>query len=248
MAAHQNKKRQAEKEAGITCLVTGFDPFFGEPFNPSEIIAESMPSELLLVNGKIKVPVKHLTLPVIGTKCWQLVSKTVEDLKQQKQGCFLIMLGLASKRGSINLERFALNIRDDTRPDNQNHLVRNQTIVKGAPEAFRTDVPIEDTLDHLNKKGWPAQISNHAATFICNEIYFHALNTFQGRTKKSRLPYKAIFVHVPLPGSYGKTLKEKGTTKTKAYARGKKNQMAAMVEAVKTIAEFNCELLIKQMG
>jgi hypothetical protein len=42
---------------------------------------------------------------------------------------------------------------------------------------------------------------------------------------------------LPLPASYGKILKVKG----------KDRQMKAILEAVKTIAEFNCGYLAKQI-
>jgi len=246
MAVKKSKSLKTKKTANISCLVTGFDPFFGQPFNPSEVIAQSMPAELTLAGGKIKVPVKHLVLPVVGGEAWRKLKPVLKKMNANKQICVVIQLGLAGKRNNINLERFALNIRDDIRPDNKNRLVHNERLVKSAPEAYRTKAPIEDSLKRLSQKGLPAEISNFAGTFICNDVYFHTLHYFE--EKKSRQPYSAVFIHLPLPEIYGKTIKEKGTTKTKLFSKGKDKQMAAILEAVKTVAGFNCEYLLKQMS
>ncbi len=168
-----------------------------------------MPDELVLPKSKIKVPVKHFVLPVVGSKCWQVIEPILEKIKSDKQACVLVMTALAGKRNNINLERFALNIRDDIRPDNENRVVRNQKLIKSAPEAYRTDAPIEAALDHLTKEGCPAEISNYIGTYICNDVYFHAMHYFETKFKKSRLPYSVAFMHLPLPENYGTLLKGK---------------------------------------
>ena len=240
-------KLKIKQTAKITCVVTGFGPFYGQPFNPSEIIARSMPPELILPKSKLKVPITSLALSTIGDKCWQQLKPVLERIKANKQACVLVMLGLAARQTHINLERFALNLWDERRPDNNNRIIRNKKLVKSAPEALRTNAPIEDALDHLKLKGWPAEISNYVGTYICGVIFFHALHYFDTNFKKSRLPYSVAFIHVPLPETYGKTLKKEGIKKTKLFSKGKDKQMAAMFEAVKSVVEFNCESLIRQI-
>jgi pyroglutamyl-peptidase len=229
----QYKRLKVDKlSAPVYCLITGFDAFEDHPFNPSEVIAQSMPAWLTLPARKISV--QNLVLPTSGKKAWAIMRSALKTITTTGKPCVIIMLGLAGKRKNICLERFALNIRDGQRKDNAGHIYSGQTIDSSAPQALRTNALLEEALKYLGRHHIPAEISNFCGTFVCNEIYFHTLHYFE----KSRLPHLISFVHLPLPSSYGKI----------ANLKGKKNQLAAMHRAVTLLAQFNCQFLIRQLS
>ena len=209
-----NQLRVNKSSAPLNCLVTGYDPFEKEPFNPSEAIAENVPNFVTLPSSKIKVPVQGLVLPVCGKTAWPLMKSALKTMIASGKPCVVIMLGLASARKNISLERFALNIRDGHRKDNGGYLYNGQIIDRRAPEALRTKAPIEEVLKYLKRKGMPAEISNFCGAFVCNEIYFLAMDYL----RKSRLPHLITFIHLPLPANYGKVIKEKGSKKISSLA------------------------------
>ncbi len=239
-AKQDNQLRVNKSLAPINCLVTGYDPFEDEAFNPSELIAQDMPAFVTLPATKTKIPLRSFVLPVCGKKAWPLMKSALDALKADGKPCVIVMMGLASMRKNICLERFALNIRDGNRKDNGGHLYSGQIIDTKAPEALRTNAPIEAVLKRLKTKGLPAEISNFCGAFVCNEIYFLAIDYL----KKSRLPHLITFIHLPLPSNYGKILKQKGSKKLFPLSKGKKNQLAAMRSAVLTVVEFYGEFLI----
>jgi pyroglutamyl-peptidase len=227
----------------VHCLITGFDAFEDHPFNPSEVIAQSMPAWLTLPANKIEVPVQKIVLPTSGQKSWTIMKSALRTITAARKPCVIIMLGLSGRAKNICLERFALNIRDGQTKDNAGDVYSGQTIDNGAPQALRTNTPLEEALKYLNRQQLPAEISNFCGTFVCNEIYFRTLHYFG----KSRLPHLITFVHLPLPSSYGKALAEKGSKKILPLSKGKKNQLSAMRLAITALAQFNCQFLIRQV-
>ena len=45
-------------------------------------------------------------------------------------------------------------------------------LIKEAPEAYGTVLPIDRCSEQLIKAGIPAKVSYHAGTYLCNAIYF----------------------------------------------------------------------------
>jgi len=218
----------------VHCLITGFDAFEDHPFNPSEVIAQSMPAWLTLPARKTEVSMQNLVLPTNGKKAWTIMKSALRTVTAGRKPCVIIMLGLSGRAKKICLERFALNIRDGQTKDNAGHNYSGQTIDSNAPQALRTNAPLEGALKYLDRQRIPAEISNFCGTFVCNEIYFRTLHYF----RKSRLPHLITFIHLPLPSSYGKALNKKG----------KNNQLSAMRSAAMALAQFNCQFLIRQLS
>ncbi len=235
----QDKKRKelnaSKSSTGLSCLITGFDPFSEHLANPSASVALLMPKKLT-VKGVI-VPVTSLILPTQGAKAWQLLKEAVAQMPNQDKRV-IILLGLASGRKTINIERFALNILDYQAKDNDGNIFTGKEIERGAPQAVKTKSPIEEVLVKLNKEGLPAAISNFCGTFVCNETYFRALNDLQKPSSR------VSFVHLPLPRAYGLTLRKRGG-KYSHLANNKENQLIAMSKAIKIMAQFYCEEMVK---
>jgi len=226
--------------ASINCLVTGYDAFEHHTYNPSELIVNACPDEVMLSDAKTRVSLQRLVMPVCGERAWPKLKKLLNRMSMNKKPCLIIMFGLAAVRTNVELERFALNIRDGNRKDNYGHVYHGEVVQAHAPDAIRTKAPIEKAIVYLKGKGFPAQISNFANTYVCNEVYFQALNYFE----KSRTKHCLSFVHLPLPNTYGKTLQEHGSKKTLHFAKGKKNQLEAMRLILLALVEFYSEYLL----
>ena len=110
------------------------------------------------------------------------------------------MLGVAENRKSIGLERFALNIQDYSIEDNGGHKRVGRKIARNGPDAIATSVDVAKLCQLLRRRGLICDVSNHAGTFLCNEVYYRALN----KARKSKHPTNILFVHLPLPEVYAK--------------------------------------------
>jgi len=232
------ESRTLERLTRCHCILTGFDRFGKAKFNPSEEIVESLPDQLKLKKFKVSVPLHSLVLPTCGENAWHLLHKLI--LEMPPDAVLALVLTGVSPRNLISLERFALNIRDYRIPDNNGHEFRGEKIDPDGPDAIRTPLPIEAFLKHLRRKSLPSEISNYTGSFVCNDIYFQAMN--YGR--KTMSEHQAIFIHLPMPAKLGKTLRNKGSAKLNGKAYGRANQLALMRNAVLDVAALTCEAMV----
>jgi pyroglutamyl-peptidase len=236
-------KRSNEKHlAGrrkLYCLITGFDPFAGGSFNPSQAIVESLPEHIRLRKSNLIVKLHGLVLPSCGDAAWKRLKKSI-DRSPKGTRCVAILTGVAAKRSLITLERFALNVKDYRVKDNNGHHFAGDPISAAGPQAWRSPIAIDDLVKRLRKRGLPADASNHCGTFVCNEIYYHTFNL--QRLKKK--PEAFLFVHLPMPAGYGKSLRKLGNGRSKQLSRGRANQLLALQEAIIEIAHALCEQVV----
>lgn len=187
-------------------LVAGFDAFDKLDANPSQTIVETLGSSIKLPGRKGEVLLDTLVLPTCCNKAWGKLKRQMDANKNQYSA--VILTGVAAKREKISLERFALNIRDYRIKDNGGHQYFDELIEEEAPDALKTSFPVAAMSKALLKNGVVCEVSNHAGTFICNEVYYKAL-LYQEKLKQ---PAQVLFVHLPLPKTYAKQYK---TQKTK---------------------------------
>lgn len=174
------------------CIITGFDDFGGLQ-NPTQHLIAALPD-------KLSAGGKTLTLEkaILSTCCeesWATLEELYKQARKSRDNQVLVILtGLDSVGEKIQLERFALNIRDYRIADNNKHFWQNQCLDARGPEAVKTNLPIEALEKHLLKRGIDCDISNHAGAFICNEVYYRTLRYWQ--SKRAQEAY-TLFVHVP---------------------------------------------------
>lgn len=207
-------------------LVTGFDAFDKLKSNPSQTIVETLGGSIKLPGSKGEIFVDTMVLPTC-CKAWTKLKRQL-DANRGIYGA-IILTGVAAKRDKISLERFALNIRDYRIEDNGGHRHLDEAIVKAAPDALRTDLPLAAISSKLTKTGAPCEISNHAGTFICNEMYFKCLLYQQEEPS----PSPVLFVHLPLPKTYSTTLKS-----LKTPSKTKRSGLEVMSGAIERIIEL----------
>jgi pyroglutamyl-peptidase len=228
-----NRSKQQAKKTVVSCLITGFDTFGNNSFNPSEMVVNSLPEEIAVPQGTAVV-----SSAVLATCCKQSWKQLQQALSRTNPDV-LLMTGLAQKRDRLSIERFALNIRDYRIPDNAGHTWKDGQIVRGAPEAMRTNVPLDELEEHLWDNDYPCEISNHAGTFVCNDAYFRALNYYETHDK----PRIVLFVHLPLPAEFAQTaLKSTNRNHPHGFRHNRQLQMQFMTEAVVEIARFCADL------
>ena len=212
----------------VKCLVTGFDKFGGDKANPSETITKKLPSEVRLDEAGVTIIIDRIVLPTAGKRSWLLLK---DKLDTDGLPDILLILGQAAMRSAISLERFAMNIRDYRIPDNDKDQPLDQPIDKGARDLLRTTVSLADLLETLQGKGHICEISNYAGSFVCNDVYFQALQIQQ----RKKALQAVLFVHVPLPKTYSFVMKKNGK-KSKKLASG--NKLKGLDHAVIEIIKF----------
>jgi pyroglutamyl-peptidase len=136
------------------------------------------------------------------------------------------MTGQAARRAVVCVERFAHNLDDATAPDNDGALRRALRISRAAPEWLETMASVRTIARAIKEAGIPARVSRNAGGFVCNHLYFGALQYLS--EKKSAIP--AVFVHLPVtPGQAPPGASARRLTPAKA-AQALKAAAAAMAD------------------
>jgi pyroglutamyl-peptidase len=125
----------------------------------------------------------------------------------------LLMTGQAARRAVVCVERFAHNLDDATAPDNDGALRRALRISRAAPEWLETKASVRTIASAIKEAGIRARASRDAGGFVCNHLYFGALQYLS--EKRSAIP--AVFVHLPVtPEQAPPGANEKRLTRTEA--------------------------------
>ena len=167
-------------------LLTGFEPFDGASYNISKEIVTEI-SKLDIINFEIES--KILTVDEKG-------SKYVSELIIEKEYDCVLQLGFSKKAKAINLETQAINKIHMTIEDNSKRQIHNKKIDMFAKSKFVSTVNVEGFLE---KESPEISLSSDAGTFVCNESYFHTLNTIFSQELCDRFGRKlpCLFIHLP---------------------------------------------------
>jgi len=223
----------------LTCLLTGFDAFGTHEVNPSQSLVESFPDILdagtsgLSSSNSREIHIRKLILPTSGGAAWKKLRQSLDQLSANEE-TIVIMTGFADTREHLSLERFAINCRDYRIADNSGAQPHDRLVDKLAPDLLRTSVDLIALCATLLKTGYPTEISNHAGTFVCNEIYFRALNYAACHDQIKA----TIFLHLPKPANFVKSLqksKDKEVARRASRVKNGGNQIKVMNEAVANI-------------
>ncbi|WP_312507648.1 pyroglutamyl-peptidase I [Lysinibacillus sp.] len=163
-------------------LVTGFEPFLDYKINPTMQIVENLDGEKIgdyTIVGRI--------LSVDFQQSAQQFKQYIDEVKPQ----IIISLGLAGGRFKITPERIAINVKDGE-PDNNGYTPVDESIQEEGADAFLTNLPIRNMVNRLQAEGYPAEISNTAGTYLCNNIMYEGLVY-----AKYHQGVRAGFIHIP---------------------------------------------------
>ena len=205
--------------AARTILVTGFEPFGGETVNASWEAARRLDGWRHGDHAAIA-----LLLPCAYDASVRKLIRALEALRPDA----LLMTGQAARRAAVSVERYARNLDDAAAPDNEGALRRAMRISHRAPERFEAQAPVTDIVRAIRQAGVPARASADAGGYVCNHLYFGALD----HLARERLATPAIFLHLPAtPGQTTAGANARRLTTAKA-ADALRAAAAAMVGAV----------------
>ncbi|MEH7336857.1 pyroglutamyl-peptidase I [Neobacillus drentensis] len=165
-------------------LVTGFDPFGGEPVNPALEAVKQL-------NGKVIRGYEVITseIPTVFGKAITRLIEAIDEINPD----LVICVGQAGGRSTITPERVAINVDDARIADNENNLPIDLEIVPSGPSAYFTNLPIKAMVKNMTENGIPASVSNTAGTFVCNHIFYGLMNYLDISGKGIR----GGFIHIP---------------------------------------------------
>lgn len=163
-------------------LISGFEPFGGAERNIS--------AEVALGIGDMYDSVVAKVLPVSFSKAPAMLLHEIRSVRPD----IILMLGLASKRHEVSIERIAINLMDSVKPDNDGYLPKNEKISSRGREAYFTSFPVREIASAVEASGTPSAVSNSAGLYVCNSVYYSALQY----VARSRRKVSALFVHLPL--------------------------------------------------
>lgn len=163
-------------------LVTGFDPFGGEPTNPA---IESVKRIDDNIEG---AEIIKLEIPTVFHKAADVVEAKIKEVNPD----VVLSIGQAGGRYGITVERVAINEDDARIEDNEGNQPIDVVIREDGAPAYFSTLPIKAMVEEIKKENLPASVSNTAGTFVCNHIMYQDLYLAE---KYGNI--KAGFIHVP---------------------------------------------------
>ncbi len=166
----------------LRVLLTGFEPFGGEPVNPAQLLVESFAA------GDVPgVELRTALLPVDAGRVTDVLEAAIAAARPDA----IVLLGQAAKRDAVCLETTACNrVAYGDEVDNAGRRVEDAPVVDGGPARLASTLPLEALERELADGGLPVRRSDDAGRYLCN----HALYT----TLHGHPTTPAAFVHVPL--------------------------------------------------
>jgi len=183
----------------LRILVTGFGPFPGAPFNPTEPLV----ARLLRLRRPAfdDVELSGHIFPVT----YRDVDRELPQLLAKYRPQALLMFGLASRTPYVRIETRARNAVTMLWPDAEHARVRKGAIAGGA-DAMMFGPHTTKLLRAAVGTGADARASRNAGSYLCNYLSWRAIEA----TSADSGPRLAAFVHVPLLARGG-TSQRRGT-------------------------------------
>lgn len=174
-------------------LITGFEPFNREPFNPSQGVLE-------LVRNLVEGPEITVTTTVLPVDVLRMTLELPQLLRTVQPDVYLA-LGLAPGRTTLSIERVGLNVLDFPIPDNGGNQPIDQPVIAGGPLAYATTLPIKSIVEACRALQLPLYVSNSAGTYLCNAALYLGLHWASTDDVGGKQP-RVGFIHVPYAMQY----------------------------------------------
>jgi pyroglutamyl-peptidase len=171
----------------LRILITGFGPFPGAPFNPTQPLV----ARLLRLRRPALSDVElagHI-FPVT----YAAVDRELPQQLAKHRPQALLMFGLASRTPYLRIETRARNAVTTLWPDADHALIRKGSISGGA-DATLFGPHTAKLFRAARATGIDARASHDAGSYLCNYLSWRAIEATHG----SGGPRLAAFVHVPL--------------------------------------------------
>ena len=176
----------------LRILVTGFGPFPGAPFNPTQPLV----ARLLRLRRPALADVElsgHI-FPVT----YRAVDRQLPELLRQHRPDAILMFGLATRTRYLRIETRARNAVTTLWPDADRTRARKGSIAADA-DAMMFGPHTARLLRAAESTGVDARASRDAGSYLCNYLSWRAIEA----TFADNCPRLAAFVHVPLVARSG---------------------------------------------
>lgn len=164
-------------------LVTGFDPFGGEPVNPALEAVKKLPDN---ITG---AEIIKIEIPTVRIKSLEKIEKAVEEHNPD----VILSIGQAGGRFDITVERIGINIDDFRIPDNEGNQVIDEPVFVDGESAYFSNLPVKAIVENIRNHKIPASVSNTAGTFVCNHVLYGVRYLIEKKYKGK----KSGFIHIP---------------------------------------------------
>ncbi len=166
-------------------LLTGFEPFGPHAVNPSELVLRPLsarpPGGAVVSTRVLRVSYRDAFAPV---------REALEDERFDA----VVLMGVAARRGALSFERVAVNRRGGAQTDNDGVLLAESRIDPAGPAACFSTLPMAALAESARAAGAPAELSDDAGTFLCNQVLYETLRHCDRRELRTRVG----FVHLPM--------------------------------------------------
>ena len=171
----------------LRILITGFGPFPGAPFNPTQPLVKRLLRLRRPALGDVELT-GHI-FPVT----YKAVDRELPQLLAKQRPQALLMFGLANRTPYVRIETRARNAVTTLWPDADHTRVRKGSIAGGA-DARMFGPHTAKLLRAADSTGIDARPSRNAGSYLCNYLSWRAIEA----TSKDDGPALAAFVHIPL--------------------------------------------------
>jgi pyroglutamyl-peptidase len=187
--------------APLRILITGFGPFPGAPYNPTQPLVARLLRVRRPALGDVELT-GHI-FPVT----YRAVDRELPELLAKHRPQALLMFGLASRTPYLRIETRARNAVTTLWPDADHTRVRKGSIAPDA-DAMMFGPHTTKLLRAAKGAGVDARASRDAGSYLCNYLCWRAIEAVRA-DHDLRL---AAFVHVPLLARDG-ARQRKGATR-----------------------------------
>src|SRR6266850_5627445 len=170
----------------LRILITGFGPFPGAPYNPTQPLVKRLLRLRRPAFGDVEL-VGHIFHVTYST-----VDRELPALIARHRPQALLMFGLADRTAHVRIETRARNAVTTLFPDADRSRARKGSISGGA-EAMMFGPHTAKLLRAADSTGIDARTSRDAGSYLCNYLSWRAIEATSGDAG----PRLAAFVHVP---------------------------------------------------
>ena len=162
-------------------LITGFDPFGGETVNPAWEAVRKLPDSV----GRYSLT--KIMIPTVFSQAARAVIEAAEEGKPD----VILCIGQAGGRNAVTPERIGINMRAARIADNAGNQPTQERICADGADGYFSTVPVSAMVSAIQAAGYPAEVSNSAGTFVCNDVLYTLLHHYQNSA------VLVGFIHVP---------------------------------------------------
>jgi len=208
----------------VTVLITGFGPFPGAPFNPTEGLVRRLGARRRPALAEVE-RITH-----VFRTSYAAVDDDLPRLVARHRPAVLLMFGLAARSPHLRIETRARNAVSALVPDARGQMLRRTGIAAGAAPTLTGRAPFQRLLRATRVARVPARLSRDAGAYLCNYVYWHGLTA---ASRQRPVPIVA-FVHVPAVGRLARRRAKRAPTPND-LARAGEAILLALLAAARTL-------------